>query len=192
MMAPGNQVAAAAGDPADVHRLRCRRWKAPSPSSSLAISPDWRRVVLQRRSTRDSMLVCAHNFSGTCCRVLPRGVGSRPHELSLAVGGWWWAQGSGWVDGKTTRRRCNTVHYSTLRAWGGICSLGSTRLLGRAWRRRMGCCGWRRRRMGACDSAGAHHARRVRQNGSDRPTACFTGQSIVCQQLWTKDFWEEV
>ena len=35
--------------------------------------------------------------------------------------------------------------------------------------RRMGCCGWRRRRMmGACDSAGAHDARRTTRAARER------------------------
>jgi hypothetical protein len=76
MARPGSQVAAAAGDPADVHgqvEMPPLERRPAASRKCLAISPDWRGVVLQRRRTRDSVLVFARNFSGARRRILPRG-----------------------------------------------------------------------------------------------------------------------
>jgi hypothetical protein len=92
----------------------------PAPSRrSLAISPDWQRVVLQRRRTRDSTLVSTPNFSGACRRFSPRGEDKAPHELDLAIAGRRWAQGSGCINRRRrTPRRYNSVQKSTSLAAG--------------------------------------------------------------------------
>ena len=74
MARPGSQVAAAAGDPADVHgQVEVPPLEGAQPRQENV----WRSaLVLQRRRTRDSVLVFARNFSGTRRRILPRGDGT--------------------------------------------------------------------------------------------------------------------
>lgn len=144
----------------------------PAPSRrSLAISPDWQRVVLQRRRTRDSTLVSAPNFSGACRRFSPRGEDKAPHELNLAIAGRWWAQGSGCINRRRrTPRRYNSVQKSTSLAAGVGWHLLARqhKTPGPCMETNGGAVGGAAGRMGACDSAGAHHARRTRQKSSDR------------------------
>jgi hypothetical protein len=70
------------------------------------------------------VLVSVANFSGTCRRFLPRGNGSRPHELDQEPSGRLSVVGSGpemhqssRQDSGKTRRRYNTVQYTAGVGW---------------------------------------------------------------------------
>ena len=170
MARPGSQVAAVTGDPADVHgqvEVPPLKGAQPCQEEYLAISPDWREVVLQRRRIRDSMLVFAPNFSGTRRRILPRGDCKMPARVELR----WPLAASGLGMHKSTTpgyvqyiaAGATTMQYTAGVGWAVASSRSAAQ---DSWAvhvcisRRMGCCGWRRRRMmGACDSAGAHDAR---------------------------------
>jgi hypothetical protein len=120
-----------------VDRLRCRRLeKAPSPGQkSTVVSPGWRRDEWCSSS--------AEHETERCCSYGPHAifpehvVGVLRMVLARA----------GSSDSGLRVRDAQVEDEDGLAPWGGICSVGSTRLLGRAGRR-MGRHGWRRWRMG--------------------------------------------